>query len=411
MRAPRLLPPPGPARTLAVAQLISTIGNGAYYVCAALYFTRIVGLSPVQLGAGLTIAGAIGMLAGVPLGHLADRHGARIVAALLTAGAGIGCTAYLVVRSFDLFVVAACGFAICQRGAIAARQALLAGLVSKEERTMTRAMLQSTYNAGLTVGAVGGGIALRLNTPHAYLAAFALDAASFFFAAVILLRVPNPVPVGADRRKLAGRLDALRDRPYALITCLNMIMVFYLPLIDVALPLWVVRETKATSWMVAVLFGVTTISVVAFQVPIARAVTDLDSASRSIRRGGVLLLAACVTFAASAAGSSAWVASLLLLAATGLQVLGQMVQYSGVWEISFGLAPADRHGQYQGLFGTGPAAAEMLGPLVLTTLVVSWGYPGWLVLGAAFALAGAAMRPAVRWAEATRQPERISVEA
>lgn len=395
---------------LAVAQLVSTVGNGLYYVCSALYFTRVVGLTPVQLGVGLTIAGVVGLTAGVPLGHLADRCGPRGTAALLTAGAGAGCAAFLLVRSLGLFVLSACLYAICLRGAIAARQALLAGLVSKQERTRTRAMLQSTYNAGLTVGAVAGGIVLRFDTRGAYLTAFAVDALSFFLAALILMKVPRLVAT-SGRTQSGGRIGVLKDRPYALIALLNMIMVFYLPLIDVALPLWIVRDTSAPSWIVAVLFSVTTLSVVVFQVPIAKGVTDLESAGRYIRRSGALLLASCATFALSSAGSSAWQASLLLLAGTGLQVGGQMMQYSGVWEISFGLAPSDRTGEYQGLFGMGPAAADMLGPLVLTTLVVTWGYPGWLALGAAFALAGLAITPAVRWAAATRQPELVAARA
>ncbi|WP_328666334.1 hypothetical protein [Streptomyces sp. NBC_00322] len=46
--------------------------------------------------------------------------------------------------------------------------------------------------------------------------------------------------------------------------------------------------------------------------------------------------------------------------------------------------------------------ARMLGPLLLTTLIVGWGAPGWLLLGAPFLVAGPAMGPAVRWAEKSR---------
>ncbi|MFC6896791.1 hypothetical protein ACFQGX_15395 [Nonomuraea dietziae] len=35
-----------PRRVLTVAQLTSSIGDGAYIVTSTLYFTRIVGLSP-----------------------------------------------------------------------------------------------------------------------------------------------------------------------------------------------------------------------------------------------------------------------------------------------------------------------------------------------------------------------------
>lgn len=78
-----------------------------------------------------------------------------------------------------------------------------------------------------------------------------------------------------------------------------------------------------------------------------------------------------------------------------------MMQASGSWEISFGLAPAGRQGQYQGFFGAGTAVARVLGPLLLTTLIVTWGAPGWLLLGGMFVAAAFAMRPAVRWADRT----------
>jgi hypothetical protein len=48
----RFIPPAGPPRVLAIAQLTNSIGDGAYYVCSALYFTRIVGLSATQVGFG-----------------------------------------------------------------------------------------------------------------------------------------------------------------------------------------------------------------------------------------------------------------------------------------------------------------------------------------------------------------------
>jgi hypothetical protein len=42
--------------------------------------------------------------------------------------------------------------------------------------------------------------------------------------------------------------------------------------------------------------------------------------------------------------------------------------------------------------------ARTLGPLVLTTLLVEWGTPGWLLLGGATLVASYAMGPATRQA-------------
>ncbi|MGV9775784.1 MFS transporter [Streptosporangium sp. NPDC003464] len=397
----RILPPSGPPRVLALAQLANAFGDGAYYVCSALYFTRIVGLTPTQVGSGLTLGWALGFLAGVPLGHLADRRGARGTAALLAVATGTAVGSLLFVRSFPLFVLAACLYTCCQCGLGAARQALLAGLVERAERTGVRAHLQATVNAGLAVGAALGGVALHLDTQQGYLAVFAMDALSFLVSALVLLRlpaVPSSPPAPAGEPALA----VLRDRPYALIALLNMIMLLYMPLLSLVIPLWIVQRTQAPSWTVSALLVLNTLSVVLLQVRVARRVSGLDTASRSVRHAGLVMLASCAAFALSAAGPSAWAAGAALLVAACLQVLGEMMHAAGAWEIGFDLAPPDRQGQYQGFFGAGTAVARMLGPLLLTALIVTWGPPGWLLLGGLFLLAGSAMGPAVRWAERTR---------
>lgn len=402
MTLSRFVPPPGPARPLAAAQLADSIGLGGYLVCSALYFTRIVGLSPTQVGLGLTIGWAVGFIAAVPLGHLADRRGARGIAAALALCTAAALVLFLFVGSFVPFVVVACLYSTALCGLNAARQALLAGLVAAPDRTRVRAVLASAVNGGIAVGAGLGAVALQLDTAPAYLAVFVVDAAGLAVSALVLLRLPvvAPTPAGAPGEP---RLAVLRDRPYALVSLLNMLLQLHIPLITLAIPLWIVERTDAPGWTVAALLVLNTLSVVLFQVKVASRVTDLTSATRMVRLAGVTLLAACVVFATSGFGAPAWLAVAILLVAAALQACAEMMQASGAWEISFGLAPEGRHGQYQGFFGSGFTVARMLGPLVVTTLVLGWGTAGWLLLGAVFALAGLAMGPAVRWAQRMSQ--------
>ncbi|AXB44340.1 MFS transporter [Amycolatopsis albispora] len=398
-----VLPQPGPPRVLALAQLINSCGDGAFYVTSALYFTRVVGLSATEAGFGLTAGWAAGFLASVPLGALADRRGPKATAVALALGTAAAVGAFVFISSFAAFVLAACVYASMQCGLAAARQALLAALVDQAERTRTRARLQSSTNAGLAVGASLGGLALYADTRPAYLAVFAVDVAGFVVAALLLRRLP-PTPPAPARTAGEPRLAVLRDRPYALVSLLNLVMQLHIPMIGLAIPLWIVERTAAPGWTVSGLLVLNTVSVVLFQVRVARRVKDLTSASRTIRYAGVLLLASCAVFAFSTTGGP-WTAALILLGAAALQALGEMMQASGAWEISFALAPDGRHGQYQGFFGSGFAVARMIGPLVLTTLVLSGGTLGWLVLGGAFLTAGLAMGPAVRWAAANRPLE------
>ncbi|WP_405658378.1 MFS transporter [Streptomyces sp. RK9] len=399
MTPPRLLPAPGPARRLALAQLANSVGDGAFYVTSALYFTHVVGLAPARIGLGLTLAWAVGSVVGVPLGRLADRRGPRGTAVLLALATGAAVASFLVVRDFVPFVAAALGYATAQSGLSAARQALLAGLVTREERTGLLAHLQSTLNAGLAVGAGLGGVALHQGSEAAYLSVFALDAAGFVVCAAVLWRLPAVAPTAA----VAGeRLAVLRDRPYALVTLLNTVLLMRMPLLSLGIPLWLTERTNAPAWLVSALFVLNTVGVMAFQVRTARSVSGIPTAVRAVRRSGVLMLAACAVFALSAAADGAWTAAAVLVAASVVLLAAEMLQSAGSWQLGFDLAPPGRIGEYQGFFGTGVTVARTLGPLVLTTLLVEWGTPGWLLLGGVILVASYAMGPAVRWAVTAR---------
>ncbi|MFE6361408.1 MFS transporter [Streptomyces sp. NPDC057806] len=393
-----LVPPAGPQRVLALAQLANSVGDGAFYVTSALYFTHVVGLEPARVGLGLTVAWAVGSLAGVPLGRLADRRGARGTAVLLAVATGLAVASFLVARGFWPFVAAAVGYATAQSGLAAARQALLAGLVSAGERTGLLAHLQSTLNAGLAVGAGLGGLALHLGTRGAYLGVFALDAVAFVVCAAVLLRLPSVAPVVPLR---GPGLAVLRDRPYVVLAALNSVLLLRMPLLSLGLPLWIAERTEAPAWLVSALFVLNTGAVMAFQVRMARGVSGTGSAVRAVRRSGWVMLAACAVFALSA-GAPVRVAVGALVVGAVLQVVAEMGQSAGSWQLSFDLAPADRVGEYQGLFGTGVTVARTAGPLVLTALLVQWGPPGWLLLGGVPLAASWAMGPAARWAAASR---------
>ncbi|MGW4500751.1 MFS transporter, partial [Micromonospora sp. NPDC004336] len=378
--------PPTAARTLARAQLANSVGDGVFLVTSALYFTGPVGLSPGQVGLGLTLGWAVGVLVGVPAGQLADRWGARRTAVLLAAGTAASVAAFLAVGRPATFVLVACLYAACQTGLAAARQAALAHLVEPARRTQVRARLQATANGGLALGAALGGLALAVQTAGAYRIVLALDVAAFAVAAVLLGRLPRVEP--ATGPVAAGpRLAVLRDRPYALLTALNAVMMLYLPLLSLVLPLWVARRTAAPAWLAAALLALNTVAVLAWQVRVARGVTGPAGAVRALRRAGLLMVGACAVFAGSAAATGPWLAAAVLLVGAAAQVIAEMLHGAGSWQLSFDLAPDGRHGQYQGFFGTGVPLARMLGPVLLTALIVDGGPAGWLAFGALYAAA------------------------
>jgi MFS family permease len=396
----RFLGPDSRVRALVLAQLVTALGNGVYVTCFVLYVTRIIGLTATQLGIGLSAAALVGVFAGVPFGHLADHRGPREVSALLNVATGAMTVVLLFVGSFPVFVAAACCYTLVSRGRTAAQQALTAGALSGPALVTARARVRVASNLGMSAGAGVGALVLQIDTGTAYLSALSFDALTFLACALILMRLPHVKPAPRNA-KGEPRLQVLRDRPYAVATAVNAVMLAHAPLIEVILPLWVVMHTHAPRSVAALLFVVNTAVVVLFQVRIGERVDTLHRAVGAFRTAGLVLGAACLVYAGSSAGS-VWFAVTVLVLASVLHAWGEMVHSAGSWVVAYELAPEGRQGQYQGLFDTGLSVSGTLGPAVLTFLLIKGGPIGWLVLAGVFVVAGLLMTPAARWAERSR---------
>jgi MFS family permease len=397
----RMLREPGPIRTFAVVTLVNTVGNGLLATVVVLYFTRVVGLSGAHVGVGLTIAGALGLLVGVPLGHVADRKGPREVLLVLMVGEGLSTATYVLVHSYAAFLVAAAFVVVIHQGSSAVRQGLIAQVVDPAERVKGRALLRAVTNVGFAIGSAVAAAAIVIDTRGAYDALILGDAATFFLAALLLVRLPHVPPEpprAADDDR--PRLIVLRDRPYVLVTLLVAIMTMHFSLLDVGIPLWVSGHTDAPNAIVGVIFVINCILVALLSVRLARGSDTVEGAARSGVRASFLLAASCVVFAL-ASGTTATVASIILVVAAVIEVFGEMTQSASGWGLAFGLAPEHAQGQYQGLSSSGFALAQMAGPATMA-LVTSAGTAGWLAFAAVFLVTGAITVPVARWAEDQR---------
>ncbi|WP_432939581.1 MFS transporter [Kribbella sp. CA-253562] len=393
---------PPEVRRLVVATLVNTFGNGVYAAVGALYLTRAAGLSVGEVGLGLTIAGLVGLVASTPLGVVADRLGpnrAYVGFLLLQA---VTMTALTQVRSFGLFVAVVGVTAIADAGQRGAKGALIAGLVPADQRVRTRALLRVTTNIGMGVGMALAGIVLAVDQRAVYVIALLANAATYVITAGLvqwgMTRVP-PVPSAAG----PSALTALKDRPFLAFVALDGLLSMHNAMAQVAIPLWVATATDAPAWLISVLLVVNAISVILLQIRVARGTEQLAGAARAGRRAGFLLALACGVLALTDVTSGAVTIGLLVVAAL-LHVLGEMLQSAGGWGISFELAPPGGQGQYQGAYAMGTQVGDLVAPVVLTVVAVSWGWPGWLLTATIFLVAGALIPVAVRrhrqWASA-----------
>jgi Major Facilitator Superfamily len=379
-------------RTLASSQTVNAVGDGCYNVTAAFYFTSVVGLSAIQTGMVMTLGWSLAVMLSTQVGRLADRVGLRLAMIGLTVSTAMALVGIAITRSPAAAGIAFAWYAVSQGALGGTRQALLARVVPPQKRVHVRARVQVLVNSGFGAGALVGGAAFWCAGQQGLSVALLIDVATFTVAAVLLLGLPD---LGAATGGPWGRLEVLRDRPYVIAAALASVLFIYMPLLTVALPLYLTSQTQVAPWLFALVLVVNTVGVMAYQLGAASRVTDLDSARRSVRDAGAVLASACVLFFVAGRVGPA-MGTVAVLAGAILQVLGEVRLAAGSWYVSFALADPQRPGQWQGLWMSGLPLARALGPLSLTALVVDGPPGGWFVVAAAFVVAGGAFAHCVR---------------
>jgi MFS family permease len=384
-------------RRLCLGTLVTNLGNGAWFTAWALFLTRSAHLAPAQVGLGMGVAAGIGLVAATPLGHLGDRLGPRetLIALLLVQAAGM--VGYLAVGGFAVFLAAACTTTAMAQASGGVRRALVLGLA--EDKMGALAALRVANHIGVALGAVLGGAVIAIGTHAAYAALVLVNAATFVGYAGLVATVPRVPPVPP---RGGPALVVLRDRPYIALAAMTGVLSLCWGMLSSGVPLWIVRHTHASPSLGAAIVLINSVAIAAFQVRVARGIESPLEAARGASAAGALLAASCVLFALTA-GLGGPGATALFIAAGLVHVAGELLFVAAQWGLSIPLMPPGAAGQYQGMFATGEAAAQMVAPVLMTTLVAGWGSPGWLVLGAIFVAATAPAAPATRWALRTRE--------
>ncbi|MFJ4977155.1 MFS transporter [Streptomyces coeruleorubidus] len=402
-------------RRLAVAALVQSLGIGLFMASSMAYFTRQVDLSANQVASGLALAGVVALGISLLGGVLADRYGARRVLAAVYLGRGVCCVAYVFVTDFWQFMVVTLCAVACDRAGPPVLQALVAVAVpERQERTRLLAVVNVVRNCGLGVGAMAAGVALVSDTQAAYRVTLVTIGLAFLGGAVLVLRVPGPAaskaeaaPAESGERPVKGRV--LPDGRYLALTGLNFLLFFFDTMLLVAMPVWVLEHTDAPRVTVSVLFTLNTLLVVVLQIPVSKLATGQRRTTRMLTWTGAVLAVSSLCFAAS--GSVAGVLAVAwLVTAVVLLSLAEVIANSAVWDLSIALAPEEQRGRYLSVFNLSVAGQRVLGPVMVTGLLLSAGPLGWVVAAGVLVVAGGAAERVAR-AAGERMRARVPVDA
>ncbi|TCK64340.1 MFS transporter [Curtobacterium sp. PhB136] len=394
----RLVQQDATLRRLLAVTLVDTVGRGAFFTLTSLYLTTIVGIPAVAVGLGLTVAGAVGVISSLGFGHLADRWSSRRMLVGLHLVQGLALVGYVLVHDLPTLVLTASVVTLAQQGGSSVRSAAIGRAFPGGERVRVRATMRTVTNIGIAAGTAFAAIPLAVGTGEAYRVTMVAAGVLFVASAFLLLGLPavrvdaaptERTETGSIVRPDLGGRSPYRDIRFLGVTALTGVFGIQFGLFEVAVPLWVVGHTVAPDVLVSPLLLVNTAVVIALQVRMARGTGTIAGAGRAMRHAGWLMALACLLWAAAGwvrgdDWTAAAVAGAVLVVAALVHSLAEITSSAAGWSLSFEMAPADRVGAYQGVYGTGYAMGAMVAPAVVTLTAIDLGTLGWAVLAVVF---------------------------
>ncbi|MGZ4664804.1 MAG: MFS transporter [Frankiaceae bacterium] len=393
--------PPSPlAGRLAVQSLLFAFGEGTFLTGSAVFFTQIVGLTAAQVGLGLTCAGVASFLAALPMGKLVDRFGPKKMWAVSSTGQAAMFAFWPLIHGFPSYVAMAVGMEVIGALGGAAYGAYTIDALPPGERVKSRAYMYSALNVGFTVGSMAGGIALAFHSNDVLHALPWLTTAVFLVNAAAITRLPSASHDGhspEDRKVTVPGPGPLRNRGWLLTTFFVGVFWTNQVLLNVVIPLWLVKETDAPHVLLAFLFGTNTVMCIFLPMVTSRGVKDGPTALKAIRVSSTFFVLSCLITLATH-NTVGWV-TIALVWLGHVTVTGAELYLSAAsWSFEAELMDPRQRGAYQGAAGLSGTLGKVWAPAVYTFLAMNWGAAGWLVIAGIIVLATIGIHPSSRLA-------------
>ena len=401
---PRLIdkakPPSVLAGRLSTQSLLFALGEGTFMTGSAVFFTQVVGLTVVQVGLGLTIAGVAGFFAAYPMGRLVDRIGPKRCWSISSAGQASMFAVWPFIDSFQGYIAMAIVMEVIGALGGTAHGAYTIDVLPPNERVSSRAYMYSALNVGFTLGSLVGGIALAFESITLLSAVPWFTAAVFMVNAVAVTRLPDASHdlKTADERKV--KIDGpgpMRNFGWLAAMFFSGTLWTNQVILNLVIPLWLVEKTDAPWVVLAFLFGTNTVMCIFLPLVAARGIKDNATALRAIRLSTVFFIVSCVITLSTHHSVGLWTVLLFFLGHVTLTG-AELYLSAASWTFEAELMDPRRRGEYQGAAELSSTLGRVWAPALYTFLAMSWGSTGWLIIAGIITLGAAGLHPSVAMA-------------
>lgn len=367
----------------AAAVGVDALGTGMLRPFLLLYGIKVLGLSVTVTGLAMT-AGILVGLAGTPaVGRWVDR-GARsdvVAAAMVVRVPGVLLLLAAPQRGVAWFTVAALLLGIGNQAFPTAHAALVSTISEGRTRDAALAAGRSIRNAGLGLGALVATVCLAGGTPVLRALAIATGI-GYGVAAFLAWSVRITGSPSAPRAQ-----NAADDSPPGMSAILtaNVVYAFCLNVPEVALPLVLATQVRASPVWAAAIFVINTVLVVVLQVGVTVAMSRFSRRSALTAAGVVLALSYLGFLLAAPLREN--VAAPMILAVSVLCTLGEIMYAGSATALIAASATPSMLGRALSRLQLSTGLGLALSPAVMTALAAHGAAALWVPLAVTTLLA------------------------
>ena len=256
---------------LQIGGVANSFGNGIVFPFLVIYLHEVRGFGIATAGIAIAISAASQLGAGVAMGPVIDRVGARRVLAsgLVVQAAGFGLLP-LVREPWQAYVL----LAIEGVGSAAfwpSQSTLISRLTPPARLHAAFAQQRVTMNLGVGLGGLVGGLIATTDSPTSFTVLFVVDALTFLGYVVVLSFIHDPGAAPLREGESAGSYsEVLRDRLFLGLWTLNFAFVAAGYSLLNLLPQFVSDHGGLTERQIGIVFFVNTVTIVLAQLPLSR---------------------------------------------------------------------------------------------------------------------------------------------
>lgn len=388
----RLIPTDPLRRRLIAIRFAAATGKGVFISGSVVYFTLHVGLTAKEVGIGLSAAGFAGLVSSVLFGMIADRMKKRTLLCALFVAVAVGFGMYSQVTNATQFYVLVMLIAFLDYGIGPTENAMVATLIPDDERVRLNAMMRSVFNIGFSVGI---GIAAVAALSERLLVLIPVGSAILLgLGAALVTRLPVGAPGKSTNRPRP--FGALRDLRFLGVVGVSSVLASHITVLMVVLPLWTLNKTSVPPFLVPLMLVINTVFVILFQVWASKGAETVAGAAVTGRRAGLWIVAGCAAASVTALSDNLALVLVAIVATVLVLSVAEVLQSASAWGLAFGLAPKHAEGEYLGAFDLHVATQNVVGPVILSGVVIALGFWGWAVLAAVMLAAAWLIVPAAR---------------